>query len=301
MRFAQLGANDATTQLVKNRMIQESVILARAEFFSHAGNADYVRKAPTATGGTNRALDADYADNTITPAFELSALKIFGGKVQVDRAHERRGTDLPSYRASELLNFAENAAKNFTDQFFNGAVTSTTFDGLEALVTEKISSGVNGLQLLNGNDNTAKKSQQEFLQKLNELIATYGPDVLYANGWIIGYLSNIARDQVTVTMNEFGKPITMYAGVIIENPGFNASGSLILPFDETKGTASGVCTSIYGVKYGERSKLTIATNTGLEVVDHGLVGAHWTHSCEFDACPMLLNPKSAARLEGLWT
>ena len=51
MKIQQMSANDAITQAVVAKMLANSSVLPFAEFFSIVGNADYVRKAASASGG----------------------------------------------------------------------------------------------------------------------------------------------------------------------------------------------------------------------------------------------------------
>ncbi len=302
MLLRQISVSDQLTQSVITAMLERSTVLQYAQFYSMTGNADYMRKSPTASGGQFRALNSDYSANIVNPQFADVALKIFGGKVEIDRAHERRGQDVASVRAMELLNFARNLGKNFQKEFFNANGTGDTFTGLKLLIpsSQKLTPATDGIQVPLGNSDTAKSAQQKFLEWLDTLIETVdgGPQVLFANGALISRLTAIAREYIDTQMNEFGVPVKFYNGIPIVNAGYAADGSLVIPNNEICGTSTD-CTSIYAVRFGEKADLTIATNIGVEVKDLGLVGAHYIHSVEFDACPILLNDKSVARLEGI--
>lgn len=302
MKLQEISSKDALTQQVVARMIQYSTVLEFADFYPIVGNADYTRKAASATGGQFRALDSDYTTGPVNPAFANPTLKILGDKVKVDRAHERRGLDVASVRARELMSFAGNLGKQFQNYFFNGTGTDDQFSGLKLIVpsSQKLSSGTNGFQVVLGNSDTAKKSQQQFLELLDNLIQMVdgGAQVIFMNGAVLSRLSSVAREQIDYQKNEFGQPVPYYNGIPIRNAGFDKDGNLVLPFDETQGTSTD-CTSIYAVRFGEAADLTLATNIGVEVKDLGLVGVHYTHAVEFDVDLVLLNDKSVARLTGI--
>lgn len=302
MKLNQISSNDTLTLSALAQLLKNSVLLQIAEFYSMTGNADYKRKAPTASGGAFRAVDNNYAANAITPLFANVALKIFGGHVQVDRAYERRGADIGSVRATELMNFIINMAKNFTDQFFNGVISATDFNGLKAImpVGQVITPAVDGFQVLAGNDNTAKKSQQKLLEYIHTLIGKLdgGAGALFMNAAVMARLTTIADEHITRTPNEFGILVPYFDGIPLVNPGYNAAGTEILPSTEVCG-ANNATSSIYACRFGESRDLTIATNIGLEVVDLGLVGVHYTHSVEFDADLALLNDKAVGQLKGI--
>lgn len=302
MKLQQISANDTITQQVIAQMISRATVLEFAEFYPIVGNADYARKAATASGGQFRALDSDYSNNIITPAFANPTLKILGDKVQVDWAHERRGLDIASVRARELMSFARNLGKQFQYYFFNGVVSGTQFNGLKAITPagQKITAATNGISVTLGNDNTAKTAQQNYLELLNQLIQKVdgGAQVLFMNARALSRLTTIAREFVQWLPNTFGQLMPYYNGIPIRDAGYDKTGALVIPQNETVGTSTD-CTSIYAVRFSEGADLSIATNVGVEVKDLGLVGVHYVHSVEFDADLVLLNDLSVARLEGI--
>jgi len=302
MKLNKISASETLTQQVVAAMIEAAMFLNFIELYPMVGNAENRRKSPTATGGTNRALDADYPDNKITPVFASPALKIVGDKVQVDQAHERRGGDIASVRATELLNFARNLGMNFTNMLFNATVSATAFDGIKALIPagQKITAATNGYTVKTGNSDTAKTSQQRILEMIDQLVYTIagGAQLLAMNGKMLARLTRIAEGMISTKLDEFGRPIAFYNGIPILNVGFTSAGGEIITNTETCGTATN-CTSIYALRFGEAANLSIATNKGVEVSDLGKVGVHYTHNVELDAAPVLLNDKAVGRLEGV--
>jgi len=304
MKLGQISSSDAVTAQVVAAAASRATVLEFAEFYKMIGNADYKKKAATATGGQFRALDNDYADNKVAPEYATPALKILGDKVQVDQAYERRGLDVASERARQLLSFARNLGKQFQNYFFNGdtAVSANQFNGLKKIMPggQVITASTNGLDVVTGNDNTAKKAQQAFLEALNLLIRTIdgGAQVLFMNGYVLSRLTTIARGFITYQPNEFGVLLPFYNGIPLRDSGFDKTGALIIPNDETCGTGT-TCTSIYAARFGEGDDLSLATNIGIEVKDKGLVGVNYEHSVEFDTDLVLLNNKSVAQLKGV--
>jgi len=305
MRLNQISASDQLTQTVVTAMMSSSVVLEHAEFYPMVGNAEYRKKSATGAGGAFRALDNNFSGVTLSPTYANPSIKIFGDLVKVDRAHERRGGNLASERARQLIAFARNMGKNFTDMFFNGDVDTSAnqFDGLLAVMPsgQVITAADNGFSIVLGNDNTARKSQQEFLELIDRLVQAVqgGAQVIYMNELILARLSAIARDAVKFEMNQFGQQVAYYNGIPVRNPGLNSSSARILPQTETQGTSSGNCSSIYAVRFGEAVDLTMATNVGVEVKDLGLVENFYEHALELDTTMVLLNDASVARLKGL--
>jgi hypothetical protein len=304
MLIRQISAQDTITQQVVAAMISRSTVLEFAEFYKMVGNADLRKKEATATGGQFRGVNDNYGNNIAEPSYATINLKIFGDQVQVDRAYERRGWDIPSERARQLIAFAKNLGKNFQKYFFDGdsASDAKQWDGLKKLIPndQVITAAANGFEVVLGNSDTAKKAQQQFLELMNELITKVdgGAQVLFMNNSVLSRLTTIAREFIQYNVNEFGQQIAYYNGIPVRTAGYDASGADILGLNETQGTAND-CTSIYAVRFGEASDLTIATNVGVEVKDLGLVGNFYVHSVEFDACPVVLNNKAVARLKGI--
>lgn len=304
MKLSQISLADEVTTLVVRNMAERANVLQFAEFYRMNGNAEYARKTATATGGHFRLLDAGFADNVSSPVFINTSLKILGDLVQVDQAHERRGYDISSVRASELLNFARNLGKQFQAFFFNGnsSLNMDEFDGIKHLTpaTQRITAAPNGLTIDTGNSDTVRVKQQKFLELLDQLVESVesGAQALFMDGKTLSRLTTIAREYITTQVNEFGSPVKYYNGIPVLPAGYNIGGERIIPHNEACGTAS-TCTSIYAVRFGERSDLTIATNIGVDVQDLGIVGTFYTHKVEMDASPVLLNDKAVARLEGI--
>jgi len=297
-------SGDQITTTVVNAMLETSNILRVAEFYPIIGNADYKRKKSAATGGKFRELNSNYADNQINPEYANPALVIFGDQVQVDRAHERRGSDIPSVRAADLLVFARDLGREFQNKFFNGSKTvdSKEFNGLKTICPsgQKITADTNGLIVPLGNSDTNKTAQQKFLELLDSLIQSIdgGAQFLSMNGDMLSRLTRIAEASVYWDKDEFGVPIAFYNRIPILPAGYDKSGNAIVGNAETVGTSTD-CTSIYAGRFGEASDLSFATNIGVEVKDLGLVGVHYTHSVDFDLDLTLLNSKAIGRLEGL--
>ncbi|MBI5726437.1 MAG: hypothetical protein HY965_01185, partial [Ignavibacteriales bacterium] len=268
------------------------------------GNAEFARKSASTSGGHFRMINDNFPDNVVNPDFSNVSLKILGDMVMVDQAHERRGADVPSVRASELLNFAVNLGKQFQHFFFNGnsSVNADEFDGVKKLcpVLQKLTAATNGHTVTMGNSDAAKLAQQKFLELIEQLIQLVdgGAQALFMDGKTLSRLTTIAREFVTTQMNEFGQPVRYFNGIPVLSTGYNILGASVIPHNESCGSSS-VCTSIYAIRFGERSDLSIATNIGLDVKDLGLVGSFFTHKVELDASPILLRDKALARLEGI--
>lgn len=304
MRLNEITVGDALNQEVVRLMMEESPILRFAEFYPMVGNADTKRKQSAASGGRFRALDEVFPDNRVTPIWVTPSLKIFGDKVETDRAHERRGQDIDSVRASDLVRFARTLGKEWQNFFVNGdsAVDVKAFDGVKTRIqpAHKVSVPAAGLAVEMGNSNTAKTVQQQWMELLEQLISLVdgGPNLLLMDGLTRSRLTTIAREFIRWEKDAFGTPIAYYNEIPIVLGGFDKAGNRVIPHNETVG-ASTDCTSIYALRFGEESDLSIATNVGVEVKDMGLVGSHYTYAVELDMDMALLQDKAIAVLPGI--
>lgn len=314
MKFAQIGyGNDLTAKMIPV-VLSKSVLLANyIEFFQKPGSAVSVRKQGTSDSiaGKSRALGEGYAETKFSPSYDTAARKFIGDQVKIDIALERMGFDLASEFESNLMRHMKNFPGIFHHQLINGDPDSNAkqFAGLKVLATANrtIKGGDNGLELLQGNDNTAKKAQQTFLEKLDELIALCEGNnkVLILNARTLARLNSIARDYITIQKNEFGVPIAFYNHVPLINPGDYQTApdtySPIIGFDETVGTAADKCASIYCASFEEEDGVSFATTDGgFAVYDLKQVDTWWKTTYELIADSVLVRPSALSVLKGLY-
>lgn len=302
----QTNQNPALRAVVVNEMRLAAPFLEFAEFYQITGNSDTPRKAATAQGGSTRALDSNYTPVVATPTFGSVALKIYGDMIQTDQAHQRRGSDIGSERVRQLVSFSRALGRHLQNDFVNGdSATPNQFDGLKKLIgvgqQMLINGDVNGFQVVLGNDNSAKRSQQIFLNALDELVANAAPSILLMGPKTIAYLKSIGREYVrtTTVRSALTQEFDAYNNVPIINAGYGKNGTtLVIDNAETQGTSTD-CTSVYAIRFGEQEDTTFATNVGVEVSDLGKVGQQYQTSVDFDIALAILNEKSAWRLKGI--
>lgn len=280
-----------------------------AEFYQMRGNADAPRKADaTMTAGANRSIATTYTAKTNTPDFGSIMLKIYGDLVETDRAYERRGIDIGSQRAKDLANFSRSLGRYFMNAFVNDELSATAFSGIKQQTTKLsrkvVFGGGNGGSFPTGNGNTERKAQDALFELLSEKIAEVGPSCILVNAQFMGRLESVGRNFLTTdnVADIYGtnQRVISFMGIPLVNAGFAANGTgLILPNDETEGTSTSACTSIYLIRFGEEVDTTIATNSGLDVEDLGAVGTKFQTMVELDVDVAVLNPNSILRIGGI--
>ncbi len=314
MKFAQIGyGNDLTAKMIPV-VLSKSVLLANyIEFFKKPGSAITVRKQGTSDSiaGKTRTLGTEYSETKFTPGYATASRKFIGDQVKIDVALERMGYDLASEFEANLKRHMKNFPGIFHHQLINGDPDTDVkqFAGLKKLVTANrtIVGGANGLELLQGNDNTAKKAQQQFLEKLDEVIALCEGNnkVLLMNARTQARLNSIAREYITIQKNEFGVPIAFYNQVPLINPGDYQTDpdtySPIIGFDETVGTAADKCASVYCASFEEEDGVSFATTEGgFAVYDLARVDTWWKSTYELIVDSSLVRPSALSKLGGLY-
>jgi len=314
MKFNQIGYSNDLTSKVIPIVLSKSVLLADyIEFFQKPGSAITYRKsgASDKIAANTRVLGTEYTEAKFTPQYDTAQRRFVGGQVKIDIALERMGYDLASEFESNLLRHMKDFPGHFHNMLINGDpdADAKQFAGLKKLVVDarKVTAATNGLELLQGNDNTAKKAQQQFLEKLDEVIALCDGNnkVLIMNARTQARLNSIAREYLTIVKNEFGVPITMYNQIPLINPGDvqTAVGAYapIIPFNETVGTAADKCASVYCASFEEEDGVSFATTQGgFAVYDIERVDTWWKSTYELIVDSALVRPSALSKLEGLY-
>jgi hypothetical protein len=306
----QISASDRLSQLVVSAMIAERPIIGMWEFYPHPGNSDNPRKQSAASGGGYRSVNSDWADNEVDPAFANMILAILGDKVETDVAHERRGFDVASVRASDLRQFAREYAKFLVDEHVNGdgqSSSPTEINGLEGLLPMSKAQAIYAvdnstpLTLQAGTSDSTVSDHQQLKVKLFELIRSIdgGADWIMMSNLLHAFITSVFESNVERTADEFGNEFQTFNGVPMVTADKNRSGNPVIAQDENPGSITADTQSVYAGRYGERSDLAMSTNVGVEVIDRGQDDSQWVYNVELDGQQGLLNDEAVGRLAGI--
>lgn len=304
---AKLSENDLQRGVIET-FVQESVILDRIPFMTIQGNAFAYNEEATLPGIEFRAVNSTYAESTGTVNQKTETLVILGGEADVDTFIQQTRGNLNDQRAVQTALKVKAATYKFQDTFVNGDVTvdANSFDGIKKRLTgaQVITAGTNGLAVLGADD----AARHAFFDKLDELLAAVegGVDALYMNASLLSKIKSSARrltmfDQTT---DNFGKTVATYNGIPLLDIGKKGDGTLIIPQTETQGTAVGITSSIYAVRFGQDETdrgVTGLTNGGVMVEDLGKLQSKpaWRTRIEFFCGMGIFGGKAAARLQGV--
>jgi hypothetical protein len=285
-------------------MLRYSPLLDRfVEFYTGAGTATSERKEQGGVTAGTRALESAYTPQDLKPEYFPTGRKLMGEQIRVDVAYELMGSDIPSEFLAQLRRGAIGLATLFNDVLINGDPTADPdkFAGLKKLVlnSQIVPAATNGLEVLTGSDNAAKKSQQEFMEKIDEAVALCNGinKVIVMNSRTEARLTTVARGFINWTETTFGKKIALYNGVPLLN--IEQNGNVILPFDETQGTANDTC-SLYVASFEEKAGLSFfTTKQGLKVYQMSRQNNFYESHVDFIADSSLFRDKAIVKLQGL--
>ncbi len=274
------------------------------EFYDMVGDAAYVQRDSDASGGIGRVKGTDFSAGNETGDYATPALKIFGDSKQIDQAEQRRGKNLTSLTDRLLVSLAMYQAWNFAEKLIHGTVSTSMWDGIAALCVagQKNPIAINGAVIPAGNSDANRALQQAFFEALDVTLGLVvgGAEAILVNSKLHSRITNVYKEAFTVPegQEQFGVRIPYYNGVPVIPMGRNASGTEILPFTETQGTSTGVCSSIYVVAFGVEQSLSIGSNTGLNAY-LSKSGEKYRVTLEADFVPTLYHNKAIAALQGL--
>jgi hypothetical protein len=297
---------------VLETFVQESPVLDRLPLMSIQGNAYAYNQEATLPGVAFRLVNEAYTESTGTFNQATEGLVILGGDADVDRFIVQTRGSLNDQRAEQTALKVKAASYKFQDHFFNGdvAVDTKGFDGLKKRLTgaQVFAAGTNGLAASGGSQATAFAFMDQLdllLSKVPGINSANG--AIYANSSIIAKLRSAGRwaggvDFVKEDIAQ--KRVVTYNGIPVLDPGDNLAGTAILPQTETQGSASGITSSIYAVKFGGNEAdrgVTGLTNGGVMVDDLGLLQTMpvYRTRIEFYCGLAVFGGKAAARLTGV--
>ena len=304
---AVLSQNDLQRGVLEV-FVQESPVLDRLPLMTIEGNAYAYNREATLPGVAFRSVNEAYTESTGTVVQATESLVILGGDADVDTFIVKTRGNLNDQRAIQTAMKVKANAYKFQDAFFNGDVTVDPkgFDGLKKRLVgaQVLDAATNGMGPVAGG--------HDFFDVLDAAIAAV-PGVngqngaIYANSAIIAKVKSSARRLGGVEMIREAltqKMIATYNGIPLLDAGQTAAGADVIPRTETQGTANGIASSMYVVKFGQDEGdrgVTGLTNGGVDVRDLGEIDSKpvYRTRIEFFCGLATFGGKAAARIRGV--
>lgn len=231
-----VNRGDNMADAVIQNFLETDAFFGAMQFNTFGGSFSYgwneEKTLPTAS---TRSLNADYTASAGETKQEQEALKVYGGKIQVDSVMaDQLGMEVVMKKQESQM---KAIRLKIINDFFNGSSASdvTSMDGLKSQIPTTSAGRVDkGYVVANGGGALSRK-------KLDELIGNTDVDtnsVIFADKMVPFYINQYGESLVTFDKNEFGVPQARYGDIPIITVDRNNLNSKILGFSESGSTSS---------------------------------------------------------------
>jgi len=233
--------NDLLLRGVVETIVKESSVLQLLPFMEVTGTSvTYAREASMPSAAFFDVGDT-WTESTPTFTQVTTNLKILGGDADVDNFLQATYADPNDIEAEVVSSRAKAIAHLFSDSFFNGdsGLNPKTFDGLTKVLNggaQEVTAGANGAQLT-----------LDMMDQMVDLVMPGKPDALFLSRRTRRKLSSLRRasgNLLEVDVDQFGQRALFYDGIPLYVDDFISD-------TQVQGSSGGVCSSVYGVKFGQ--------------------------------------------------
>lgn len=250
-------------------MITESAVLRYLPFLTVTGSGVTYNQELTLPGATWHAVNGSWTTDEPTLHQQTVALKILGGDADIDSFLQQTYANRNDIQALVVQSKAKATAYAFNQAFFYGdsGVDANQFNGLATQAGTLVNSAA-GLDLTHRAFSDGANGALLALDALDQLIDAVKPgkpDALFMSKRSRRQLSALRRASgalLEVGADAFGHRVTFYDGIPIEV-------DENIPDDEDQGTSSGICSSIFAVKFGYQTGVCGLQNGAIQAVPVG--------------------------------
>lgn len=278
-------SQDMLQRGVIETFVRTSCVLECLPFMDIVGNAYGYNQVNTLPSVAFRDVNTGYTESGSSFTYKTDKLVMLGGDVDVDKFIAETRGNLNDQRAIQTELKAKAVAQTYTSTFFYGdtATNPLAFDGLAKRV-----SGTQDLAVADTTNGTLTLAD---LNKLMDLVP-YGADCLFmsrSTRRIVMNLLQSSQHYLETSVDAFGKPVTMYAGVPIR-----------IVEDDVMPAQAGAY-EIFAVKFGQEQAVCGLTNGGVRVTDIGELETKPAYRTRIEwYCGLaVFNPLMFARLKGI--
>jgi hypothetical protein len=272
-------------------------------FVEIPGNSWTYNQETTLPGVEFRQLNDAYNESVGVIKAVTEKIKILGGDADSDKMFQVwGGSAVIDRRAYDVEAKARAIARYFDKIFIDGDEGSDAkqFDGLNVRCAAS-----QHLHADAGTGTAGANLTENLMQCLADMVDG-GPNLFLMGKKVYRNLANLFKGSSILafgTPNYFGYMPPMFNGVRIGILDKDNEGNDILPMDETEGSSSGVCGSIYALRMEPWQGVCGLQNTPVQVRDLGEIDTKpvLRTRIEWPMTIMLGGPKCAARLQGITT
>jgi hypothetical protein len=302
IEFAKTTQDPLQRGVVKT-FAETSPIFESLPFVDIPGNSWTYNQESVLPGIAFRSLNGSYVESVGVIVPRTEKIKILGGDADTDVMFEKWGAAaVLDRRAYDLEAKARANARYFDKIFIDGdeGTTPIQFDGLNVRCA-----ATQHLHADAGTGSAGANITENLMQCLADLVDG-GPDLFLMGKKVYRNLASLFKGSTILAFgdpNYFGKRPPSFNGVRIGILDKDNDGNEILPMDETEGSSSGICGSMYALKFGAWQYLCGLQNNPVEVRDLGELQTKPVYRTRIE-WPMtigLFHPRCAARLQGITT
>jgi HK97 family phage major capsid protein len=260
---------DLLVRGVIETLITESAVLRYLPFLTVNGSGVTYNQELTLPGATFHGVNGAWTASEPTYQQAQATLKILGGDADVDAFLQQTYSNRQDITALVVQAKAKAVAYSFNQAFFYGdsGIDPNSFDGLatQAGAVQPAYTGLDATHRAFSNGAKGASLDLATMDQLVDAIKPGKPDALFMSKRSRRKLSALRRSAGTLLetgVDAFGRRALYYDGIPVEV-------DENIPDTETQGTSTGVCSSIYAVKFGYQVGVCGLQNGGISVVPVG--------------------------------
>jgi hypothetical protein len=290
------GTQDPILSGIIETFARTSAIMDALPFKSISGNALAYNQESVLPGIGFRGINKAYSESVGVLLPLTEKIKIMGGDMDTDKALVKMYG--PGRRATDIQMQAKAQALKFTKEFFDGdeATDPEGFNGVNKRIT-----GAQIIQADGSGTAGAVLKKNHLLQMIDA--SDEKPDLLVWGKAFDRQVDNLyaGSNILSTDKNQWGQRIKMFDGIPVGIVDKDHLGNVVLDFDETVGTSSGICASAYAFKFGIDSAVCGLQNGAPEGVDLGEIDAKpvFRYRLEWLIGMAMFHPRCASRLVGV--
>lgn len=307
MNIREVSPNDPVSQVALNALMEGAPILQDAEFYTRDGSADTLKQRRTGNASTLfRSINENNVAVPPNPVYLPLAKKIASYDSKVDVVLEDRNEDPETELATQTRLDGIEHGYMLQEAFFTAdeGTNAEAFNGFSALVKPAQVVTPTSAQVLQLGGDAVKQSQQEFV----EGFLNFAEKIPAGGGQVFAYMNGLMRTRMTAVakalgyysdeLDDMSRRIERIGDVVIRSAGHQSDGTMLLPFDKTLG-ANTKTSSIFFVRWGERTGMTCLTSVGVKGRYAGQVGNFLINNVNLDIAIAEATPKSLWEWRGV--
>lgn len=228
---------------------------------------------------------------------QVEKVKIMGGDLDCDKALIRRFG--ASRRAADIEAQARASALAFDKYFFDGDESTDVkqFDGVN-----KRLSGTSQVVYTDHSGTAGANLDENCIDILIDALDAK-PDLLVMGKAVYRQVKNVFKSNTLITLQptEWGFSVPAYDGIPIGIVDKDHQGNVILAMDETVGSTSGTCGSIYAFKFDSDLYVCGIQSAPPDGTDLGEIDSKpvLRYRLDWDCGFAIFHPRCVARLSGI--